>query len=56
MSFIFCSLECKYQIEGYCELNNVTTINSVSETCPYRILPDNSNSLGKISNTDYFDI
>ena len=30
-----CSLDCKYQTDGYCSLNRATTVNSTENDCPH---------------------
>lgn len=35
MGIIQCSHKCKYQIEGYCTLDKLSTVNSVTTDCPY---------------------
>ena len=56
MNFIPCSLKCKYQIDGYCELKETTVISNTNDGCPYQISPDKTDSLGKIFNSDNFNI
>lgn len=56
MSLIQCALQCKYQKEGYCRLENCSTVNSKSTVCPYYKSPDDINGFFKISYTDKSDI
>ena len=35
MGVIWCAENCKYQSDGYCQLNNCGTVNSLSGVCPY---------------------
>ena len=49
MGIIQCAEECKYQIDGYCYLENCSTVASVEGDCPH-FEPksfDNANGLFK---------
>lgn len=37
MNIIPCSLHCKFQKEGYCNLDHTTKVNSISERCAYYV-------------------
>lgn len=54
MGIIQCAENCKYQADGYCRLNQCTTVNSTNMACPHFIekLSDKSDCLAKSSNTD----
>ena len=32
---IWCAENCKYQADGYCQLDNCGTVNSLTGVCPY---------------------
>ena len=54
MGIIPCSHKCKFQSDGYCSLEQCSTVNSLTTDCPYFIdaLFNQSNSLTKRVNTD----
>lgn len=54
MGIIQCAEDCKYQEEGYCNLNKCTSVNSINKSCPYftERLADNSNGITKTPDTD----
>ncbi len=54
MGLIQCSKQCKFQSDGYCQLEKCSTVNSVSNDCPYFIdlSLNDRNSLPEGSNTD----
>ena len=54
MGIIPCAEPCRYQKEGYCELNRCTVINSVASACPYFLerSADLSNRITKPFYTD----
>ena len=35
MSLIQCALKCKFQTDGYCKLETVSTVSSTAKKCPY---------------------
>lgn len=35
MAIIQCSEKCKFQIDGYCQLEKFSTVNSITDDCPY---------------------
>lgn len=51
MGIIQCAENCKYQQDGYCCLDKLAQVNSVSGGCPYFTEKslDKGNSLGKSS-------
>ncbi len=53
MGIIQCAENCKYQRDGYCCLEKLAQVNSVSGGCPYftEKSPDKGNCLGKTSDT-----
>lgn len=57
MGIIQCAEDCKYQIDGYCNLDKCSTVNSLENSCPYFISRslNISDSLRQIGNTDKFD-
>lgn len=54
MGIIQCAASCKYQKDGYCELETCSTVNSVGGICPHFIerSSDNRDSLGQGSDAD----
>ncbi|MEE1239833.1 MAG: hypothetical protein UHO61_07920 [Acutalibacteraceae bacterium] len=54
MGVIWCAENCKYQADGYCQLNNCGTVNSLSGVCPYFTEKSLNKTyrLGKTSDTD----
>ncbi|MBO5019228.1 MAG: hypothetical protein J6D52_01050 [Clostridia bacterium] len=54
MGIIQCAENCRYQRDGYCDLDGISVVNSLSGGCPYYIenLLYNGNSLSKTSDTD----
>lgn len=54
MGIIQCAENCKYQKDGYCNLEKPTTVGSIDSSCPYRIPKSfyNSNCLAKTPDTD----
>ena len=55
MGFIQCALNCKYQKEGFCNLEKCSTVNSVNDACPYFESADNVECFFKVSYTDKGD-
>lgn len=57
MGIIQCAENCKYQIEGYCNLDKCTTVNSLDNPCPYFISRsfNKGNGLREIGNADKLD-
>ncbi|MEE1161835.1 MAG: hypothetical protein U0K70_07245 [Acutalibacteraceae bacterium] len=57
MGVIWCAENCKYQADGYCQLNNCGTVNSLKGVCPYFTEKslDKGDSLGKASDTNKLD-
>lgn len=53
MGLIQCAEDCKYQLDGYCNLEICSNINSVENICPYYIsrLTNNGKSLSQSSDT-----
>ena len=35
LGVIWCAENCKYQTDGYCQLNKCGTVNTLSGICPY---------------------
>lgn len=56
MGLIQCADDCKYQIDGYCQLEICSNVNSLENSCPYYISnsPNNTNRLGQITDTNKF--
>ena len=52
MGLIQCALNCKYQLDGYCNLEKCSTVSSKSNDCPYFKSADNINGFLKTSNAD----
>ena len=54
MGIIQFAENCKYQTDGYCELNRCTIVNSIDTACPHFIekLSNKSDSLAKACNAD----
>ena len=54
MGLIQCSKQCKFQSDGYCQLEKCSTVNSVSQDCPYYVSQslNNRNCLPQGSDTD----
>ena len=53
MGLIQCAEHCKFQIDGYCNLEKCSTVNSLNKNCPY-FIPlsfDYTNSLSQTANT-----
>ena len=57
LGVIWCAENCKYQADGYCQLNNFGTVNSLSGVCPYFTEKslDKGDRLGETSYTDKLD-
>ncbi len=57
MGIIQCAEDCRFQIDGYCNLDKCSNVNSLENSCPHYIsrLTDNRKCLSKISNTNKFD-
>lgn len=57
LGVIWCAENCKYQSDGYCQLNNCGTVNSLSGVCPHFTEKslDKGDGLGKTSYTDELD-
>lgn len=57
MSLIQCAENCKYQNDGYCNLEICGNINSPESDCPYFVsaLLDNSKRLLQGADTDKLD-
>ena len=56
MEIIQCAEKCKFQRDGYCSLDKMSVINSVTESCPFFVadLFDNRKSFFEASDTDKF--
>ncbi len=56
MGIIQCSENCKFQLEGYCNLDKLSTVTSVKNNCPYfvPILNNKTDSLSQTFNPDNF--
>ena len=54
MGIIQCAENCRYQRDGYCGLEGISVVNSVTGGCPYYIgnLLYNGNGLSETSDTD----
>lgn len=52
MWIIQCAEDCKFQKEGYCSLDRCSTVNPENKGCPYKVSPNNSNSIFETSDTD----
>jgi len=53
MGIIQCSEKCKYQTDGYCQLDKFSTVSTAKKECPY-FIPisfNNGNSLSQTVNT-----
>ena len=35
MKMIQCAFDCKFQKDGYCELDKISVVNSISKACPH---------------------
>ncbi len=53
MKIIQCILDCKYQRDGYCGLEAISTVNSLKSECPHydKKLSDKTKSFPDISDT-----
>ncbi len=58
MGIIQCAENCKYQTDGYCNLDNCSTVNSLDNPCPYFISRsfNKADSLFQIGDTDKLDV
>ena len=57
MGIIQCAEKCGHQLDGYCQLEKCTTINSPSGPCPY-FLPlslDKFKGISQTTTTNNFD-
>ena len=56
MGIIQCSEKCKFQTDGYCNLEKCSTVGILDNKCPYYIpkLFDDRNSLTETSDTYKF--
>lgn len=56
MSLIQCDEHCRFQKEGYCRLEALSTVNAAQNRCPYfkPVLFDNGNSFFQASDTYEF--
>lgn len=50
MGIIQCSEFCKYQKDGYCDLEKCSAVYPSDKDCPYFISLDDRNSLSQTSN------
>lgn len=57
MGIIQCAENCKFQNDGYCELNKPSLVNSLTSACPYFIKKSlyKGNGIGEPSDTDKLD-
>ncbi len=57
MGLIQCAENCKYQQDGYCNLETCSNINSLENDCPHYIPSslDNSKRLSEGTNPDKLD-
>ncbi len=56
MGIIQCAEDCKYQFDGYCQLEICSNVNSLDNICPHYVsrLTNNGESLRQIADTDKF--
>jgi hypothetical protein len=54
VKIIQCAENCRFQSDGYCSLENCSTVNTTEHSCPYYIAksPQGSNGLLEIADTD----
>lgn len=55
LGLIQCAENCKYQLDGYCNLEICSNINSPESDCPYYLSNDSFNGLSQSSDTNKFD-
>lgn len=53
MAVIQCAESCRYQQDGYCNLEKCSIVSDLNSSCPYflPILSNNGNSLSQTSDT-----
>lgn len=56
MSLIQCALKCKFQTDGYCKLETVSTVSSTANMCPYFKSLDNTDGFFEVSDSGNLDI
>ena len=54
MSIIQCANDCKYQHDGYCQLETISTVTNSKGGCPHYLSKDGSNSLLEATHADNF--
>ncbi len=52
LSLIQCALDCRHQKDGYCFLENIETLSSINDICPYYKLKNVSNGFIEVSDAD----